>query len=626
MHYRPSWPDKENRPNQPVPVVGHESSSLRSLFLTATLTRLLGKPAQLNGFRLDLSLPEQRPYSPEIVDIRPKILRQWLADLPWAHVGHTAQLVFQSVVRSNRMDIRPDQRLRFLEQIRAASQYVGRSLRRHYIGMTFSLPETSREVAALAESLCAEMAIGYKTVVRDLTVGKSRAHRGTTALAIHRSIRWLNRVLLVNCRTYSPCPGGLWSELHQLYEFAERLDIHQRPIEDDSYRLAKRGSISDAYKQIALLALTDPYRFPQDEMDRVYVAVEQWAPLADLRLASGSLDPDCFVVDLHKDEPPARASMRAMAGDSHRILDTSRLLPVLRRQRGGTPAQDLGDLIGAAKLSSGSASSDTTLAYLTQSWDTRLGRQVQRAERPLTVEVITGLHAIHASLTVQTDQMRGALSEGAGPPDPWLPLGSPRAPAVLRTGFEAARGPLAVPVPITHGCIALDYGVGGCRVRWAEGDISGVKVGALLLIRVTASTAKQASMLGVVRWMKQDKIDPLETGVQWLTPNPVPVMVKRTGTAPGNPARIFGLALPKQHLDRHMVVLTPSALTWRPGDELTVDGWEGVRRFSLSTVSERTAAFSQLQLSLLAEREPVKQGAEAPPSPAERFAGLWEGL
>ncbi len=101
------------------------------------------------------------------------------------------------------------------------------------------------------------------------------------------------------------------------------------------------------------------------------------------------------------------------------------------------------------------------VTYLIQSWDARPGRQADRADRPVSVEVIDGLNAIHRYLKAEAEKyLRETSGDPAKQPEEWIPLGSPR----------------------THNCVAIDHSLGGCRVQWRLDDTGNVKVGALVLV------------------------------------------------------------------------------------------------------------------------------------------------
>ena len=51
---------------------------------------------------------------------------------------------------------------------------------------------------------------------------------------------------------------------------------------DDENKLERETSIGDAYKQILLLAICNPYRLRQGDVGRVHCALERWAAYCQL--------------------------------------------------------------------------------------------------------------------------------------------------------------------------------------------------------------------------------------------------------------------------------------------------------------------------------------------------------
>jgi hypothetical protein len=244
------------------------------------------------------------------------------------------RLLYQALLSTNPMHIAAKARLGLLEELRSPVRYVMRSLRRHYVGVGFPLPEKNKHVAKLAEAMCSEMAAGYKSVTRDLLAASRYTSLNRLALAMHRSIRYLSQVLLVNCHAYTPCPAGVWLELHQIYRQAEQRGLADRRVGDDSYELVRRATVADAYRQILMLALTDPYRLPQSETENVYVALELWSPLVSLRPYREDAEaPRSFMVNLAKDWAPLTFSFNEEPVEACRLIDGSRLVPILREEK-----------------------------------------------------------------------------------------------------------------------------------------------------------------------------------------------------------------------------------------------------------------------------------------------------
>ena len=115
--------------------------------------------------QIGLSIAERHRPTKESFDFRSASVEQWVETLPVGNVGETARLVYGALHDVNRLDISWKERQRFLEQLRAPISYVQESLVKRYTGMSFPLPPKTQRIAALAQTLYLEMALGYKTAI-----------------------------------------------------------------------------------------------------------------------------------------------------------------------------------------------------------------------------------------------------------------------------------------------------------------------------------------------------------------------------------------------------------------------------------------------------------------------------
>ena len=566
---------------------------------------------------LTLSLPPQQPYSKDAFDVAPKALKRWLSDLPWAHTGRTAHLVLEALACTNRMRLSPSEHMRVLEELRGAGDFVEQGLRRHYVGHTFPLPAENQEVADLAATLYAEFAIGYKRVAQDLSAHRSIVDRRPLALALQRSIRYLGQQLLVSCHAYSPCAAGAWSELHQLYAYGVHHGLHRLRVRDPSYQLVTKVTAADAYKQIAMLAVADPYRLGVEELDWVFVALERWAPLVDMRPPGAQDNAPGFVVDLASDEPPGRA-VPEQVGPMVRVLDTSALVALLRRQVGHTLSADAAGMPFPEVGEPPTPSSEIMISRLVQHWEARPERQTKRSKRGVPVEAVSSLTAIHAHLSNATAKIE---TDQPPPEPPPTMLGSPRTPA--RANLPPSRSSM----PTVHDCELLDQSSEGCKVLWPNAPGVALQVGTLvLLLSAMGTSAGGESIAGVVRWMRRARDGGLQTGVRLLASNPVPASVRRQSESTSNAA----LLLPKQKLDSAVRILVLSTHPFRPGERLLVEAPSGQIPVQLEAVDTSTTSFAQLRLKQVPPD--VDEALRSPERVAgtrevvERYNGLWEKL
>jgi hypothetical protein len=599
---------------------------------SALTRRWLGARGAGGRLPVELDIPPQREYSADVFDIRPREVQRWIEDLPLVNVGQAGRDLFQALVSTNGMDIPAKARLPLLESLREPVSSVMRSLRRHYVGVGFPLPEKNRNVARLAEAMCRAMATGYKAITRDLLLVRAPPSSQRLALAIHRSIRYLSQVLLVNCHAYAPCPAGAWLEIHQLFRHAEQSNVETLPIQDSSYGLVSRGSVADAYKQVVMLALTDPYRLPQAETENLYAALEIWAPLVLLGPCDQRQGPSSFMVNLARDQAPLTFSFEEEPLEACRSIDASGMIPDLREELRRAAAHPTVAATPHPGLKPGEFLSEGTLARLLASWDTKPERREPRVAKAAQVPVIRGLSAIHEFLVAGRERRDLAAPPGLEP-EPLSRLGLPLSqwgtrehlvPGSSATGTapQGGRSDTA-----SHGCHILDESVGGCRLQWSASDLGGVNIGELLLVGSSEEQLGSRERLGVIRWMRQQQGEAPETGVQWLASVTLPVWTE----AVHGPARtqefLKALVLPERALAGRSFTLVTGPLSYRPGYEITVRSGDSDKVFRLEGLVERTAAYAQFQVGT-AERSggQTRAPASAQPPPRDDFDTLWETL
>src|SRR5512135_267613 len=141
---------------------------------------------------LRLNLPVRKEPADDSFDTQPRSVRDWVANLPMAHIGETGRQVLNALTEVNRTQMSARSRYEFLEQVRAPAHHVAQSLKKHYVGLSFPLPDDSAKVASLAWVLQSEMALGYKIVIDEAVSRASPVSRKHLVTAIHRAIRCLS--------------------------------------------------------------------------------------------------------------------------------------------------------------------------------------------------------------------------------------------------------------------------------------------------------------------------------------------------------------------------------------------------------------------------------------------------
>jgi hypothetical protein len=373
-----------------------------------------------------LSIPTQQTPKDEVFDTRPKQMQQWVDALPRANVGETSRLIYQALYKINRQDVADHIRYKTLELFREPVNYISETIKKHYIGLPFPLPEKKRKIAVLGRELHAEMAIGYKIIIKNKMLGaSSRIDNKTFISSVHRAIWYLSNVLIRSYQMYTPVPKNDWKELHRLYQYAQVNEFHVDVVKNQVGEQSHDSDIITLYKQIVLLALASPYCLRQTHIEKIYAALGDWSTYTDL---TPIMDPTrlsgLYVIDLSSDNPPGFFSTTGAEEFGHYLLvDTNRLIGKLRdiiiQQK---------DSHKNAEISEPTGLSRDVLKRLVLSWRGLSKRHFSRTQSNNQVLVALGLRAAHHFIyqkVVQKleEETQPVLEEGEIKEDgPWVQL------------------------------------------------------------------------------------------------------------------------------------------------------------------------------------------------------------
>lgn len=119
------------------------------------------------GKSIGLDVPNRTLPDKKAFNIRPRKLATWIDALPRANLGETAKQIFTVLHQTNQLSYPYQDRIRFLETLREPLDYVTRSMKKHFIGISLPLPEKSQKIASITKELYSSMAIGYKIALED---------------------------------------------------------------------------------------------------------------------------------------------------------------------------------------------------------------------------------------------------------------------------------------------------------------------------------------------------------------------------------------------------------------------------------------------------------------------------
>lgn len=577
---------------------------------------------------LGLITPEHRS-SPNASSFptSPKKLEEWISALPRAHVGETGRLVFAALSQMNRLDISPEMRFSALEQLVEPVDYVVNSSKKHFVGQAFPLSPKAAKVVALAQTMYAELAVGYKIIIEDM-LSKSHSiskNRGFIA-SIFRAVSYLNTVLNYCYITYQPAPRGYWLELHKLYYFAVSVGIHHLGQSDIG---RPNETIEEQYKRALLMALVNTYQQSQEDITAIQNSLGHWTPFCDLDVLHDPANPSGIVIiSLDADEPPTYAAFAKEVTGQCLVLNSERL------------AHHLSILISGASTTPTPLSA-VLLQRVATAWCSVPKRSYRRRQAGTSAKVILGLSSVHAFLTklyarsrpTQRDQSDRSLlfrasfsghgvssnADGSGAYPDILDFydGASSSVSIGEDGsFNRTTAAYNLNTSETkesdeESFVITNESAGGYCLSGTPTTSGSIKVGEILYMQQQGPNG--IYNICVVRWMRRDR-ERLVLGVEILAPHAEPVTLKLSAR---DAAAVSGLLFPASPVMNQPATIVSSA-TFHPGQTAQLKQQKGEKEIQIEEILQSTRTFKQYQFKESVEQPTVEDEAN--------FDSIWSSL
>ena len=465
---------------------------------------------------IKLSVPG--PEQNLTVETRPKQVAEWLAALPLSNLNESSRSILDALSALNRSKVAEDTRLKLLELYRATITELMHSLEVQFSGQPLPLPEKSRLIASQARQLQTELAYGYKIILLDQANRKlSFGSNKQLPLVVERAIGSLGKMLVVCYQTYAPTPAGVWAEMHVLFTYAVELGIQDEAVSDHG----RQSSVNLAYKQALLLALLDPYRLMQGEVNKVLEYLTQFGGNAHLQPLMQTSNPSgYFLVRLDSDKPPRALAHDTTVTDARTdiLLNTLELARLLHQQ-----ISQLETGVAPKALLLPFATKDfgypNLLRRMLKHWGIAPKRLFSRTRHDAKMEICAGIRSIHHFLS---GDLSGGVADRAGHETTEITL-------------ELANSPLdktSHQTYVSKNWLIINESAGGLALsKDPQTDVQ-VRVGEIIGLRPEDSDAWN---IGVVRWVSSENPNHLQLGAQMLAPTATPVMLRPLITSAGTP-------------------------------------------------------------------------------------------
>lgn len=562
---------------------------------------------------LSLKLPNQdadkqaRPFA------RTKQVRSWIEKLPMANSLAAANQLLLQLRAMNSADYSVKNRFQLMQELQPLCKLLFSELRQSLKNTAIPLSRNQLQTSQTLQQLLEEQITGYKIIINAMALQDNNKKSSSWMLqeSIYLAIKYLARQLVIAYALYQPEAKNIWHELHQLYHFAEELNLHTEAIDDTDpdTPLPVQHTIEYAYKRIVLLRLTEPYHLLEMEAENTYQLVALWVEGCEFHNLGTTSPQGEYIIDQATDLPP-----RYIPQDMEYQPQQGLLIDIREAK-----AQLEKHLQHVLRLNMHDATLDGTtlverrerdmLLRLGDAFDARLVRRSKRFPLEGKVQVTLGLNACHYHLTSRsgfTPQMdelklRNYTNEKLHPEHTKLPFTTAYREALEKDREHAQQefsinpwwqrnvSPIGIALSCTNHCAPLHAKVG---------QIAAYQLNAKQNVRW---------QLGVVRWLRtQPSLEgdgSLELGVMNIANGAVPVGIKAISGAGAGTDYYRGLMIPRQVSLKQSRGLIVPALIYDINTVIAVNMKQRMFYVRLTNMLLATRDFAQFEFEIM-ERPP----------------------
>ncbi len=272
------------------------------------------------------------------VETRPIYVEEWLDSLPYVDFDKTSELLNTAMRESNRVKMKPMQRIELISQYNRPYQYYIDSQIEVGARHTLHSIETLQSQIYSLKQLSVAMAMASRVAVEEALKQKTLWKQTKPPLdAVLMSMNYLSHTLIFSYLEYSPVPKNIWREINFLYDFVRGINQEKTLINEINDGKKKgRSSVDAVYKRIILASMVDPHHLPFGAIWEIYTQLDSWveftevAEYRELENATGY-----FVMDVKNDVRPvpySKFNKQLVKGRTLRILNASKLVSLVQSQ------------------------------------------------------------------------------------------------------------------------------------------------------------------------------------------------------------------------------------------------------------------------------------------------------
>ncbi len=447
-------------------------------------------------------LPEQKEADRSETKIILDIFSNTLNDLPLGNQEQAAKEIFDILYKSNKIQLKGDDRLALLNKIEQPAIQTLHGLREKIKDVAVPLGRSEERVAKILVAIHYELALGYRCVLEDISAkGLLRGgDKHKNADIIRHVIYHLGEILRTKFSVLSNPSGSIWKYIYSLYICAYNNGIHHIVLPISSW--CRVTSVEDVFKSILLMSISSPLTMRGNEFNTLYDLAPELTEYIDLgKIQCGEIYSDFMTFNLSGTEPPKKQFASGCDSCSNSAncfaVSTTRLIGYLDEQHEQinegakvTPIQRL-------------LNSQTQLERLKSNFSgsERVGNATRTKGGAFQVELVAGFSDAYTFLNKMEDYEDGneevGIEEDA---DEWITLGE-ESITVEDTADWTTTGIIRAGLRKTS-CKVINHSSGGYCLYIDAAEKFHLRVGELVIVK---ESLRDEWNMAVIIWVSGGK-------------------------------------------------------------------------------------------------------------------------
>ena len=323
-------------------------------------------------------------------DIYKVSIDEWFGNLRLINTYEVLEHVTTFLQQTNQYKFPTKDRIYLLEKLQVPIFSLVEEVKTGFLNTNLPLTAENNEHIHLCLTIYEQFIQAYSIILCDQLNNTNRLSsllnyiNNNIILTFQRIIRYTSLIILTNFELYQLVDNSLWNKLYNLFSYSEEKKYSHKLIFDPIVK--KKINIKSTFMQILFLALSDPYRYNQQQINYIYDHLTDWTKQVNIVTKKHkSYCAICFssrdmpMLELN-DNPPDKLSKdkRLLYFDAHKLS-----LQKLNKDNELT----------SIFLSPGVK--HTLLTQLKNSWTSSSERSYKRSDYQKKIKAVIGIRDIH---------------------------------------------------------------------------------------------------------------------------------------------------------------------------------------------------------------------------------------